>query len=219
MSFKSLTLNNCLKSYDQMAAMWRERCSSFLMPGSGYILLSVMTVICVSDCRVINCCCDSAERHERLHTGPRPVIACCLSWLVWCHHEGGLTSRSKNISGKWHKNCACVKTFFVVRKRGKLKKRKKRLTSPFFYCIIPLYLAMLTAVHSRALCLSISWNTSQKERQIDSKSGRPEASQMRGHFVINYDAPFVMSNACFHSLNCDITDDTQDFKLYLNINC
>ncbi len=37
--------------------------------------------------RVIKSRCDSAERPDRLHVGPRPIRAWCLSQPAWCHQE------------------------------------------------------------------------------------------------------------------------------------
>lgn len=44
-------------------------------------------------CRVKNCCCDLANRHDRLHVGARPIVACSLSRHAWCHRERGARNK------------------------------------------------------------------------------------------------------------------------------
>ena len=40
-----------------------------------------------SENKVIYSCCDSTKRHDGLHVGLLPIIACCLPQLGWYHWE------------------------------------------------------------------------------------------------------------------------------------
>lgn len=43
------------------------------------------TCVTCGDCGVIKYCSDSADRHNRLHVGQRPIIPGRLSQCAWCH--------------------------------------------------------------------------------------------------------------------------------------